>query len=234
MATACPDCGADVELADRLVHLKAGTCAGCGHRLTVVSEEVGPGAPQEEGPAASLESPATGGGAEVEEVVVETGPPCPSCGGVLELSAGEDRRLTAVCSDCDSEFTYVLQTEKDERPPRRESRERDGGDFRQEGPAARPCRKCGEPLRFSTNPDGTVTGICDSCGNRFTLPPRRTDRRDDRRGGGYRSGGDRGGPRAGGWRRGGRSDSGYPSRGRGPPSRGRPQRRRRDRDDDSD
>ncbi len=171
MKSPCPDCGADVELADQAVRLRRGTCGGCGHPLFLISGEEAP-LPEGPSPPAEKGGPEEGRGA-AEGVVVESGPPCPQCGGMLELRAQGPGRLTMACSDCDSEFTYLLQTEGGEGEARRPRRER-GPREPEGGPArTRPCRKCGEPLRFSTNPDGTVTGSCEACGNQFTLPPRR-------------------------------------------------------------
>jgi hypothetical protein len=168
------------------------------------------------------------------EVGSPSGPPCSLCGAPLAISATA-AGLSAVCSGCSSSFQFVLRSDTD--PPFRRSAGRGG--YRSadrnssEAPRARPCRNCGGPLQFTTSPDGLVTGTCASCGNRFTLPPRRED------GGRPRGGrpGQRGGypsrPRGpGGWGRGG--DRGAPPprfRSRGPPFRRRQSQNEGDEDE---
>ncbi len=239
MKTPCPDCGGDIDLAEQPVRLMRGTCAACGHPLSLLTNELLP-------PGAET---STGRGAPAEEGE-EEGPsltpalelPCSECGGALTLAAGPGSRLTATCAQCDSQFVYALQTEEAEAPEeRRPMREPGRGrSFERAGPPARPCRQCGEPLTFSTNPDGTVTGSCASCGNTFTLPPRRTPSWEGGRGGGRFGGGRgfRGRPQGrGGWspspgreRRFGRRP-----REEGPPgARARPERRRRRSRDDEE
>jgi len=149
----------------------------------------------------------------------EGGPECEECGSLLAFREGKNGSLDAVCADCGTTTVYVPQRAPGrpemvfeppergrERPERgRERPERfDGG-----APRGRPCRKCGAPLRFSTGDDGNLVGECDSCGNRFTLPPRA-----DGGGGGGGGWGSRGAPRYG--RREFR-----PSAGGRPPYRGR-------------
>ena len=63
----------------------------------------------------------------------------------------------------------------------------EGGPMRSAGPRARPCRECGAPLRFSTGPDGAISGECDACGNKFTLPPKREGFRGGSRGPPFRN-----------------------------------------------
>jgi hypothetical protein len=150
------------------------------------------------------------------------------CDGTLELQVVGGDRLVGVCSDCDEEFTFRLLRpkaeeegddagEREERP-RRRSFDRPGGDDR--APPSRPCRQCGGQLSFETADDGTLTGRCASCGNTFSLAPRRP--------GGPRGGG--GGFRGRGGRDfGGGGGGGY--RGRPP---GRRFERRRDDDDGDD
>jgi len=212
----CPDCGAAVEFAEQEARLLTGTCAGCGKMVTVVT-----GVHLEPGTAeGSLEGTAS-------ETTAPAGPACAECGGPLAIEI-DGRRLTASCDSCDA-TTEFFQGGADERPAPRE-RSFDGprrgrGEDGMRGANARPCRQCGAPLRFTTSEDGVLTGECDSCGNRFTLPPRR----DSGRGGGFGGPGRRGPPgrypprrdyRSGGDRR--------PSRPGG--SRYRP----RDRDDSDD
>ena len=166
MSNSCPDCGADVEFESRPSRVMNGHCSDCGHAFTIF-EGAEPPAPGEASAAPS--SPA---------------PPCSSCGAALVLQPGPGGGFAAECSGCGSTFRYVL-----EGPPPREERERPFSrappmrDDRRGPPMAssRPCRECGGTLRFITSPEGGVTGECTSCGNRFTLPPRR-DSGYDRRG----------------------------------------------------
>lgn len=234
MGTPCPDCGADVELAERPIRLRGGRCGACGHELTVLSDvRVGSESP-EQGRArdGSRESAEVGEGSSEESASpAEGGIPCPKCGGPLELTASEDHQLKAACADCGADFTYVLETGRGRGAGPRARPEREPREGGESSPRARPCRQCGAPLRFSTNEDGTVTGKCDSCGNEFTLPPRRTESWGDRRKGRFPSSDRRGPPRAGGWRPGGGRPRRFDrSEGRsGPPRRRRPRR-----DEDSD
>lgn len=223
----CPDCGSDVEYASASAVVLTGTCADCGRPLTIIE----PGAPMpsngtpvtvgaDGSPAAAVPSPLT----------LPNGFRCAECGESLAVESATSRQLEVRCTDCDTMFTYVLrregesnggEKEDDRRPTWRPERSPSPGPSR-----ARPCRECGAPLRFSTNDEGLVTGECTSCGNRFTLPPRRDGggRPGPRReGGGFsdRPRYDRGPPR------GGRSFGG----GRGPPrfGAGRPSFRPRNR-----
>jgi hypothetical protein len=199
-----------------------GSCPGCGHTFTVLERSVaGPSTgPGEETP--------TGAEAGAAEPQGWAGPrmTCDSCDGVLSFrSAGVG--LQAVCSGCGKVSVYVPRAEgaperlgrrESMRPPERETR----GGF---GPSrARPCRECGGPLRFTTEDDGTITGECASCGNRFTLPPRRDG-----------PGGPRGAPRGRfGSRPPGRFDRGPPRRPYGAARPGRDRFPRRDRRDGDD
>jgi hypothetical protein len=236
MTSSCPECGRDVELQERVSRVHAGHCSGCGHRITLFTEvEATPPSPTASEPsgvtAGSPEGSAEPGADASEGDEEPEGPPCPKCGGVLELGLGEGNRLVGTCSDCESQFTYVMEDGRGERRGRSRRPEPEGASSF--GPRARPCRKCGEPLRFSTNPDETVTGTCDACGNTFTLPPRREGRFGDRPGRGPPGRG--GGPGRRPWRSGppqrrGRFDRSDAPRG---PGRGPPRRRKR-RDEFSD
>jgi len=215
MANSCPECGTSMDFEQHDVHLRTGTCPACAKEFafvegTTVSARLGS---PPSGPVAPSE-----GGAPVAEGA-EGGPECEECGSLLAFREGKNGSLDAVCADCGTTTVYVPQRAPGrpemvfeppergrERPERgRERPERfDGG-----APRGRPCRKCGAPLRFSTGDDGNLVGECDSCGNRFTLPPRA-----DGGGGGGGGWGSRGAPRYG--RREFR-----PSAGGRPPYRGR-------------
>jgi hypothetical protein len=149
---------------------------------------------------------------------------CSLCGAPLSVSASETG-LSAQCSGCSTTFEFVLSTGAAGRSGEPSARENSRRPYRggPETPRIRPCRNCGGALRFTTNPDGLVTGICDSCGNRFTLPPRRNGPDSGR---GYpsdrRRGFTPGVRRPGEWRRsggGGRPGSGFRPRGRLPARR---------------
>lgn len=155
--------------------LLAGHCESCGKDFTLVQARLTPA----EGPAGEAAAPAK----ETAE-----GPACPECGQALEIRFGRPGTLVASCGDCGTRATYSLARPGRGPPgPREEFRGREPrGRFDREGsdvPPSRPCRECGGELRFTKNEDGTVTGECASCGNKFTLPPRRTDRRGSDRGG---------------------------------------------------
>ena len=163
-----------------------GSCTGCGHSFTLLEGAVEPGR-RSTRPRWSVH-----GSGDLSEVSAPAeGPPCSLCGAPLEVTASPGG-LAAVCSGCRTSFQFVLQNDEEppmRRPPRRESfRDNDRGGF--DAPRARPCRACGGPLQFTTTPEGLVTGTCASCGNRFTLPPRRED--------GGRGGGRGGAPPNGG------------------------------------
>jgi len=204
MSNVCPDCASPIELTVAPAELLSGTCASCGHSVTVVR---GPSFSPSAGGA-----PAPGGEGAPAPPGVNLA--CPECEAPLEIVGGEGRRIETVCSDCEARFFFAIarpESDDSERPRRgRSDAARDDRPPRTEG---RPCRECGGRLRFSTAEDGGVVGECESCGNRFTLPPR-----TDRRGGGGGYGGGFGGgrrypPRAPGrtWR------PGRPDRaGRGP------------------
>jgi hypothetical protein len=191
MESSCPDCGAEAGFVEQTARVLRGTCVGCGRTFTIVQDVLGPsvapspsnpGAAAPPGPTASGSSPAP---------VHPAGPTCQKCGAPLALRASSGGSFEARCRSCSSTFRYVLETPAAPRPPARfvsqrplPSRE---GRPVPPGSNARPCRNCGGPLRFTTDPAGNVTGVCSSCGNRFTLPPRRDfggrpEGRDGRRG----------------------------------------------------
>jgi len=209
MTSSCPECGTSMEFDEREVHLRTGTCPSCSKEFAFVEGTT----------VSSRLAPGPSGGASTSEagaVVIagaEGGPECEECGAPLAFREGKNGSLEAVCADCEITTVFVPQREapKFERERERERPER----FDAEAPRGRPCRKCGATLRFSTGDDGMLVGECESCGNRFTLPPRSDS------GGGR---GDRGGPRYG--RREYRPSSGGrpPYRGRGGYGGGRPSR----------
>jgi ssDNA-binding Zn-finger/Zn-ribbon topoisomerase 1 len=185
MGNTCPNCGTSMEFEEHEVRLRTGTCPSCTKEFAFV-----------EGATVSsrLRAPPSGPEGRPEATsaageAVEGGPECDECGSPLSFRAGKAGGIEAVCPECETTTVFVPQRsaprferapERFERAPRFESSET-------EGPRSRPCRKCGAPLRFSTGDDGMLVGECESCGNRFTLPPR------EERGGG----GGRGGPRFG-------------------------------------
>ena len=232
----CPDCGAETGFVEHAARILQGTCSGCGKTFTILEGAPAVSSPSAGGPV----DPAGGTGTSGASLSsgAPAGPPCSVCGAALAVRAS-DTGLEARCSSCSTTFTYVLATSPFPGPGRaypsrgRPAPREEAGRFGP--PRSRPCRECGGPLRFTTEPDGNVTGECDSCGNRFTLPPRREF-------GGGRDGGDRRRPGRGGppsFRRGGR----YPSargggdaprfRSGGPPYRRRERREESDDEDDS-
>lgn len=180
-----------------------GTCSGCQRVTTLVEGPLPLGTAV---PGDGEEVPSADGGSG-------PGPECAECGSLLTVSAREDGMLEVSCAECETTTTFVPEgsapprapRDRDERPsrddrPRR--REESGGGFAN----ARPCRQCGAPLKFTTDSEGVLTGECSSCGNRFTLPPRRDSGpgRGDR--GGYSPRGPpRYGRKPGGWSSGGGS-----------------------------
>lgn len=215
MPDACPDCGAEVAFEVRAAQVRTGTCAACHHAFAIVgsSEEFVP-----EGglaPPRAESAPAPSGGPECEE-----------CGGPLVIRSTLDGGLEATCSTCETRAVFVpadavaRAPTNDRRPPRGPRPDRVGSPY---GRPARPCRECGGPLRFSTDPEGRVVGECGSCGNRFVLPPRREEsprgppRFVSRPGGGYATRYPRDRPRTAGG-----------------PRRGRPRYDRRSGEDDED
>lgn len=174
MTRMCPDCGSPVEYTTRTAVILEGSCSGCGHSMTVVQGVAGP-------PGATPAEIGTGGAAEGErgDTAGESGwtgprPACATCGSPLTFRVA-GTALEGICSSCGrtSEFLPRGASPREFRTrpgPRFEGPARGRQDF---GPArARPCRECGGPLQFSTAPDGTITGECAQCGNRFSLPPR--------------------------------------------------------------
>ncbi len=224
MSVSCPGCGQEVPVTEREVTLLSGACPGCARDVVVWSSTAG-AAPTEAPPEpASALSISHQDGDE-------------DCDGTLSLVVGDKGRLVGTCSDCGSEFVFALEHEAEESEESDDEEERPRPAFRRpaprgdrpsfddrEAPRGRPCRKCGGTLRFETGDDGNVTGTCTSCGNTFTLPPRRDDRGG---GGGYRGGGGGGYRGGGGGYRGG-GGGGF----RGPPRGGRPPFRRRTSDRD--
>ncbi len=167
METVCLDCGTEVEVDERPTRLFAGECSGCGKPVTVLqAAPVGPAPAPAAGAPAEGKDEADGGEAR------PAGPPCGSCGAPLLLAAGPEGSVQGSCDDCGATFAFLL-----EGPPRRpRSFERGPRGPRDDAgpPRSRPCRECGGPLTFSTDAEGQVTGSCASCGNTFTLPPRRS------------------------------------------------------------
>jgi len=228
MPKSCPECGSAVELAEQEARLLTGTCPGCSKSITLVTGvRLEPGSPER--PVAVGEAGTAPGGSS---------PECPECGGPLSIAI-DGHVLTAECDSCDTTIRFFQ--DRGEAAPDESRRGRsvdrpfrqDRGDrFRPMN--ARPCRQCGAPLRFTTDESGILTGECDSCGNRFTLPPR--SGRDGDRGAGRGRGrppgryGSGGGYRYAGRPRGARPEGGrYRPRDEesGPPRR----RRRRDSED---
>lgn len=213
-----------MEYSERAVTLRTGTCPTCAKEFAFVEGST----LSEHLPPPDERTVATPVGAPIE--VAADSPECDECGSVLSFRAGRKGAILAVCSECETTTVYraaseTVPEEGDRTRPRREF----GGP---EGPRSRPCRKCGAPLRFSTTDDGLLVGECDSCGNRFTLPPRGGSDRPRSYPGrpaygrsGYRSGDRRGSSYRSSGRPGGRPYRG--SDRRGPPSDDDDARRRR-------
>lgn len=201
-----------------------GTCSDCGHAFTLV-----------EGTATPAPRIAEAGAAPAPAEGDEDRPTCDACGSTLLFKEVAEGTIQSTCPGCHATERYMAASAQGPPRERFESRPRrfegrsdryEGRSDRSEPPRSRPCRECGGPLSFSTNPDGTVEGICSACGNRFTLPPRRDG---DRPSGGRGEGGGRYGG-GGGNRYGGRPS--YDRR--GPPGRGPPRYNRRPRPAGSD
>jgi hypothetical protein len=200
MENTCPDCGEEASATERMSRVRSATCSHCGHAFTVIVDT---------GDAPPAEGGTEGGPAPAPKLPVLGEMPCEECGEPMAFEIGKGPSIVARCAECETELTFVPGTEEEvvRPPPNRpmgrsfDRRERDGPRDDRGGSPARPCRNCGAPLKFSTEPDGRITGTCDSCGNRFTLPPRRE--------GGFRG---RGGPPG---RGGGRGYGGRPSWGGG-------------------
>ncbi len=166
-----------------------GTCADC-HRVTTLVEgplPLGTPAPAEgeEAPSGAVAPPVAGG------------PECAECGSPLTVTARDYGMLEVACAECETTTTFIPEGSSPPRGPPRERSDRYERPRRRDNaggegsPNARPCRQCGAPLKFTTDAEGVLTGECTSCGNRFTLPPRR----DGGFGRGDRGGGDRYGSR---------------------------------------
>ena len=219
-----------MDFEPREIRLRVGTCPSCSKEFAFLE---GSEVPSRSSPPAPQAGAAEQESEESEETEVE-GPECDECGSPLSVREGKAGTLEVSCSECETTTVYIPKRESG-RPGRAEESR---GRFSSEGPRSRPCRQCGAPLRFSTGDDGSIVGECDSCGNRFTLPPR-SDR--GRNGGGFRgrpgSGGRdyRSGPRGRPYYRGGGGDRAGPSYRRrdrrGPPRDDDDRRKRRRRDD---
>jgi DNA-directed RNA polymerase subunit M/transcription elongation factor TFIIS len=177
--SSCPDCGAEITYSVEEARVLTGTCGACHHVTTLLQGSVplGTGATAEKGD--DLAAPAAGA----------PGLECSECGSALTVEAASDGTIEVTCPECETVARFVPEDHaRASRPERSRGPELParGGPPRGGAPNARPCRQCGAPLTFTTDENGQLTGECSSCGNRFTLPPRR----DDFRGGG-RSGPDR-------------------------------------------
>jgi len=148
----------------------SGTCGAC-HRVTTLVEGSLPLGAHEAAPGEAT--------APADRAAREGAPECAECGSLLAITASDDGLLEVHCSECETTTTFVPRGSErapERRPTNRFERTGGPGEGR---PNARPCRQCGAPLRFTTDENGVLTGECDACGNRFTLPPRR-ESRDDR------------------------------------------------------
>jgi hypothetical protein len=203
---ACPSCGSTLEYERSPAELESATCTTCARQFTLVTPGSGP---------ATLISEST---EEEAAAAGPAGPDCEECGEPMQVEFKGTSKVSLTCEDCAKTITLAETdgTAASAPPPRFERIERREG---ARGPPrssnSRPCRQCGAPLRFSTDDDGNTVGECESCGNRFTLPPRE----DGGRGGGgsFRKGGYRPRPEGGGGGYGGRRPGGYERR--GPPRR---------------
>lgn len=241
MKAVCPECSGEVEVDTAPAKVLSGECAACGHGITIL-EGVRP-------PAAKPGAEAPGTEAGEEGGAESAGLVCAECGETAAVRAAADGKIETECSGCGAEAVYALvggeaeeETPEPRRPERRSAPPGRGGFDR---PASRPCRECGGTLQFRDGPDGGVIGECSSCGNRFTLPPRRDRDGPERRGrppyGGRpeRRSSDRPFRRGGDWRGRGERRTGGP-RGGSRPYRRRDgdgaesddRRRRRRRDDE--
>lgn len=234
MTQTCPDCGTPVEYVERAAQVLTGNCTDCGHAFTILQSAGGETSnlPARGSRVAHAPEPEEGSDIGGDR------PRCEDCGSTLTFRITEGRGVEGICPGCQSKFGFAPTGEgAGSGPPTRAPRGRPsaGRDSDFDSPRTRPCRECGGPLRFSTNPDGTVAGECSSCGNKFTLPPRR----EDAGGHGERSGG-RPFNRSFGGRPGGRGAGRWPpGGGRGGPRRfdaprGPPRGRDGDRGDDRD
>lgn len=153
-----------MEYSERAVTLRTGTCPSCAKEFAYVEgSTLSHHLPSEpEGPRA------TPVGAPI--VVEEEAPECEECGTPLAFRTGRGGAILAVCSECESTTIYRPASESRRGGGESPYAGRDRGP--PGGPRSRPCRRCGAPLRFTTGEDGLLVGECESCGNRFTLPPR--------------------------------------------------------------
>ena len=164
MANSCPECGTEMVFEEHEVRLRTGTCPSCAKEFAVVEGRT---------VASRLASTkATAGPETFPERPGERGavgtPACEDCGAPLVVREGRNGSLEATCEDCDTTTVFVPRPEAMQREGRRERPDR----LVAGAPRGRPCRKCGGPLRFSTDDTGMLVGECESCGNRFVLPPR--------------------------------------------------------------
>ncbi|MCI4346361.1 MAG: hypothetical protein L3K07_06365, partial [Thermoplasmata archaeon] len=178
---ACPSCGTTLEYERSPAELETATCATCERQFTLVTPGAGPATLVSE----STEEPAAAPGV--------VGPECEECGEPMQVEFKGASKVSLTCEDCARTVTLVPSDGVAAAPPRFERIERsERPERREEGrgapraTASRPCRQCGAPLRFSTDDDGNTVGECESCGNRFTLPPREGGGRG---GGSFRKGG---------------------------------------------
>jgi hypothetical protein len=179
MSRPCPSCGAGVEYAARSAQVLTGTCGQCGHLLAIIGDE--PTSSADSGSSKSAESggnieDAGRGGAGGGSRSVDDRPTCEACGSTLTFHSAPDRGVEGACLGCGSNYTYVpakVAGRETRRFGSTRSASSPQGRNRFPSSRGRPCRECGGALRFSTNSDGTVSAECGSCGNRFTLPPRR-------------------------------------------------------------
>jgi hypothetical protein len=228
MSESCPHCGASTSFSAQDARLLHGTCSACGVTSTIVQGAPGVELSMAPGTPAAPTHPGKGSAPEPSSA---EGPPCPVCGTALVLRSWSANSVEADCTSCSSTTRYRAMREEG-RPERFTPRAARGPELDERGPRGRPCRECGGPLTFSTDAEGTLTGECAQCGNRFTLPARQGfERRSGPprdRGGGFRGGYAPRGRRPGGWGTGARPDRFR--RGTGPPTRFR----RRDDDADED
>lgn len=175
----CPECGAEARFDERAARILRGHCAGCGRTFTILQEEeTGEAATRSVAPAGTASEPASPSAPKGPDASRQaaSGPPCGVCGASMDLRPASDTSLEGLCRSCGTTFTYVLAEAPVGGPPERSfpERPRSAPGARRFPPSrGRPCRECGGPLSFSTDDEGNVTGECASCGNRFTLPPRR-------------------------------------------------------------
>lgn len=162
MTNSCPECGEPMEFEQHEVRLRTGVCPACTKEFAFVEGATVSG---------RLGSPPAGADTssepdEAREPRTEVALECEECGSPLSVREGEHGALEVACAQCETMTIFVPKRE-----PRREGPPRPRP-FGSDTSRGSPCRRCGAPLRFSTGEDGLLVGECDSCGNRFTLPPR--------------------------------------------------------------